>query len=375
LGSVNDPTLGARVRQPRALVLVNGAIAAGVVSWEVDNNTHFQPDYFRVVLALSAQSSPTDWAFWASQTDLTVEILCGFPRDPEHYSRNDLQQVILGRVDDIEIDPVRDEILLVGRDYTALFIDSKNAEQFRNQSASDIVTLLARRHGMQTQSFPTATLAGKYYEIDHAKIVLEMSEWDVLTYLARKENAEVFVRGNTLVFRPRPSGPGVPYVIRWQPPAQERHPVSNAVRVSFQRNLTLAKDVVVFVRTWNQKDKEGRTVKAAATHNKSKVLRGGTALGESQIYRFTVANLTVEQAKQFAQAKLAEITQHEIRLTATLPGDNDLTMDNSIQVIGTGTAYDQTYYPNSISREFSIDEGYVMHVNAKNHSPETQTIA
>jgi len=39
---------------------------------------------------------------------------------------------------------------------------------------------------------------------------------------------------------------------------------------------------------------------------------------------------------------------------------------------GTGTAFDQLYFPESISREMSLQSGYLMTVHAKNSSPENQ---
>ncbi|MGC7986037.1 type IV secretion protein Rhs, partial [Salmonella enterica] len=85
------------------------------------------------------------------------------------------------------------------------------------------------------------------------------------------------------------------------------------------------------------------------------------------IYTYTIPGLTQEQALQRAQTIYAELIAHEMKLTATLPGDNILGIDTMVQVMGTGTAWDQTYYPDSVTRRMSFDEGYSMNLHAKNH--------
>jgi hypothetical protein len=58
-----------------------------------------------------------------------------------------------------------------------------------------------------------------------------------------------------------------------------------------------------------------------------------------------------------------------------MPADNILTTENIIKVVGTGTAFDQVYFPDSIVRSFGWDSGYTMTVNAKNHGVESEVSA
>ncbi len=74
---------------------------------------------------------------------------------------------------------------------------------------------------------------------------------------------------------------------------------------------------------------------------------------------------------RYAVAKYGEIIAHEMKLRARLPGDNVLTTKNVLRVEGTGTAFDQIYFPNAITRAMSLDEGYTMTIEAKNHNPDT----
>jgi hypothetical protein len=55
-----------------------------------------------------------------------------------------------------------------------------------------------------------------------------------------------------------------------------------------------------------------------------------------------------------------------VDLTAYLPGDSLLDCSKLLELRGTGTGWDQIYYPDSVKRSISIDEGYRMEVTAKN---------
>ena len=83
------------------------------------------------------------------------------------------------------------------------------------------------------------------------------------------------------------------------------------------------------------------------------------------------AGSTAVRCQQYAQARYREIIAHEMRMRARLPADNLLQAKSVIKVQGTGTAFDQTYYPMSITRMMSMDEGYTMLVDAKNRNPDS----
>ncbi len=132
------------------------------------------------------------------------------------------------------------------------------------------------------------------------------------------------------------------------------------------------KDVKVEVRTWNQIQKKAFTVTATATKSKNAVTRNATIpYGQAQVYSYTLPNLTRQAALAKAQAILADISKHEMRLEGNLPADNLLSTRMLVTVQGTGTPFDQVYYPDSVIRSMSRTEGYSMRLAAKNHSPES----
>lgn len=375
MDDLNDPRPQSISRQPRSIVTVNGLRAQGMLEWEVDNNLHFLADAFKITLSLSAQPAHMNWAWWALQTVFTIEVFVGFPADPDNFSGDELMSLIVGDVDEIDIDPVSDRITLIGRDLTAQFVETRTTKKWPNKKSSDIVKLLGAAHNMQVETFETSDFVGTYYKDEIVRITDTRSEWDLLTFLAQEEGAEVFVRGNTLIFREPPPTPGKPYVIQWTPPEAgiNAAPRSNAIRISTARNLTLARDVIVIVRSWNQKQKVPFQVRAQASHKRTSVVSPRSIpLGSAQTYFRTFPNLTKEQALKKAQAILAEITSHERRIRVDLPGDNLLSVDNPVQVRGTATDFDDFYFAQSVVRTFSFEDGYRMTLQAKNHPAESE---
>jgi hypothetical protein len=372
---LNTPLTRSFVRPPRGAVKVNGLLTPGWIDWEVDNNGFYQADTFRVSFAISELPDAANAQFWATASDISIEVFAGIPNDPDNYSPSDLKSLILGNTDDITYNPVNGTIEVAGRDYTSKFIDTKTSEKWPNLTSSQIVAKIAARHDMNAVITPTKTKAGKYYDIDHIRLTDQRTEWDLMSYLAHQESYALYVRGNTLHFEPKASPSSDPYVIQWKAGTPD-DPVAtlNGLSLILSRNLTLAKDIVVIVKSWNVKNKKGFTKTAKAKHTKNKVLYGASQpAGEPQTYSFVVPGLTPQQALDYAQAKLREITAHEVKLNATLPGDSLLDVNVVIQL--TGTAFAQIFYPDSIIRSMSFEGGYLMEVHAKNHSPDSEVLA
>ena len=373
--SINNVNQGGRVRQPRGIVKVNGVAVPGWIEWEVNNNSHYQADTFRVQFALNQLPPDYGAAWWASQTGVSIEIFAGFPPDPESFDISQLKSWIYGNVDEVDFDPVGTTVTVTGRDLTSLFIDTKTTEAWKDKTSSEIAELLAARHSLTPVVTDTDTTAGKIYELDHVHMNDQRSEWDLLTYLAAKEEFVVYVKGQELHFEPKPLVTDPPYLLQWEPASADKaSPTFNGKAISFTRNLTLAKGIVVTVRSWNAKQKKG----FSATFPKSaKSITPGNATnkGGIQNYVFVKAGLDQQKADEFAQNKHRELTRHEMKLQATLPADDLLTANCLVQFTGTGTLFDQQYFPDTVVRRMSVTEGYVMTLNAKNHNTDSETLA
>lgn len=346
LASLNSAS-GA-VRQPKLTVTVNGTPLSGVIEAEVTNASHFVADTFRVTLAGSGATPGYGADYWADSAYDQIAVYAG---------TDSLTQLIIGQVDNIDYGMLGRTITLTGRDLSAPLMDTKTAEKFQNQTSSQIAQELALRHGLDSGVQKTTTRVGTYYNLDHVVLTQEQTEWDLLIYLAQQEGFDVWVGGNTLYFKPSPVSTTPPYLIRWQAPA------SNAMDITLSRSENLAKDIIVNVISFHQKSQKKVSVTAKRLGAHSQKLGG-----KAQVYTFRRPNLTADQARALADSLLADISKHERILTANLPGDGALTTRAMVRLVGSGTAWDQDYYPDTVTRTISVDDGYRMEVRAKNHS-------
>lgn len=359
-------------RRPRALVKINDTIVPGMIDFTTDSNAFYSADTFRIVFATSLLPTAFNVDWFSTVTEAFVEIFAGFPDDPTNFAPADLTSLIYGRIDDIDFDPCGASITLTGRDLTAALIDTKLTEQWNNLTASQVAIQLANKHGLTPQVTATTQIVGKYYQIDHVRINAERSEWDLLAWLAAEEGFVVYAKGHTLYFGPDPRTPDTPYLVRWQGPSDDvGYSTMNGGRARFRRSLTVAKGVTVVVHTWNSKNKKTFD---GYYPSKPKAIQAGKAspFGNVQTYEFNVPGLTQQQAVARAQALYNQIVKHEVKMEYDAPGDDLLTPRVMIQTEGFPGSFNQTFYVDSVTREFSLNAGYSMHARAKNHNPDLQ---
>lgn len=375
---VNNPVVIPTVRHPRSIVKVNGLEAPAMIEWQTDANNYYRANTFRVEFALeypgSAQAT-INAAWWADQADLLVEIYAGFPSDPAKYTTSDLEKIFVGEVDELTTTLEANLVVLEGRDLSLRFIETKTTEKYPNMTASEIVKKLADDKGVKTQITDTSEKVGRFYNEEHVQLQDERTMWDLMCFLAQSEQYVLFLKGDVLHFEPAPAEDSSnPYVLVWKPPGQGSGRSTNSanfVRMNFKRSLTISRDVIVQVRSWNSKEKKSFTTEAKASKNQRRQSKGGDA----QTYAYTIPGLTKEQSLKKAQSLLEDISRHEIRMTASLPADNIIDESTIIQVQGTGTANDQLYFADHVVRRFSIKAGYAMEIRAKNHSPISTVLA
>jgi phage protein D len=352
------------VRQPRGLVKINGARVDGWTAIETEENDYVQPDNFTVDFAMSALAKETDAAWFASQATLDFEIFIGFPADGENFNEAELDSMFFGRADDIDFDWLTGKIRVTGRDLTARLMDHKSSEKHVNLTASQIARKVAAKYGLTPVVTETSTKAGKLYQLDKVDLQVQRTEWDLLTWLAQEEGFVCYTQGRELHFEPRPpEGQASPYVVKRVAETEALTQSGNYVSLSTGRSLTVARDIKVTVRSWNSKRKRAF----------ERVARRSGGGGDVQEYNYTIAGLDPDQAQKRAQQILEDLSKHQMRLAFEGPADNELRLQKTIRLEGTETAFDQVYYPESIIRALSKDEGYTMDVRAKNQVPGQET--
>jgi phage protein D len=357
-------TLGA-VRPIALQVLVNGALLPGAVSADVTQNSHYQPDTWRAEFALYAPGAPSlEWwggdALKGALFDVQASIDGG----------QGWTSLIIGEADEIEIDPVWGSVRAKGKDLTQRLVAAKTQEAFANQTASEIATTLAGRHGLTAQVTATTTLVKRFYAVDHDQITHDQfsrvrTEWDLLTELARDEGFDVFVSGTKLYFQPGVTLPGSPYTVRFDPASR----ALGATRLVLRRSLTLAKDVQVVVRSW--RSREGRSFQRGSP--------SGSTTGQPKDgvtrYVYTRPNLTEDQAQKLADQYREQITRHERTGTIECPVELAVSPRDVIQLEGVGTGWEaQPYYVGEVTRHIGQD-GTEQTIAIKNHGPQTDEAA
>lgn len=333
----------------------------GVVSIDVTQNAHYQADKWSAKVAVNAMGGH-DAAWWGAEErvgelfDLKVVV------DGEET------HLILGEADTVSLNPQTGLIELEGRDLTARFIENRIQEAFQNKTASEIVSILAQRRGLRPKVTATTTPVSRYYSADHDRVQHSQfsrvsTEWDLMKSLAQYEGFDLYVQGRELWFAPAidPSK-AEPFVVRWN---QESR-ISDVTNLQLRRSLTLAKDVVVLVRSWNSGQGRAFTRTSPRGGNSAKV-----QVGKAQRYSFTRPNLTEDQAQKLADSLRADITKHEKTIQFECPGEMQLTARDVLSIRGVGGTWDQKYFVDTITRRVSFDGGFMQTVTAKNHSVES----
>lgn len=352
------------VRTPRGAVKIGGKALQGWVEFDTSENEFAQPDSFSVLLAMADLPDDMNAAFFAKAEKLEIELYAGFPADPESYTDADLDLIFSGKVDDVGLNWTNRSISLTGRDLTAKLMEQKSPEKYPNLTASAIAEKIAAAAGLTPKVTKTTEKVGKYYQIDNVDQKTDQTDWDLLTWLAREEGFMVFVRGKELHFREKPEATQDPYVIEFKAASDGvGYDDASVTDIRCGRSLTAAGGIRVEVMSWSPKTK--KRIKKTAT-------RQGGAGSEPQVYRYTIANLTADQAEARAKQILTELSRHAMTLDITGPADNVLRIDDVIELRGTGSDCDQVYYPQSIDRSLRFDGGYDWNVRAKNQSPESE---
>ncbi len=352
---LNDPQ--STWRSPRLKIIANGQIVYGAMEAEVTSNNYYAADRFRASVALGIDPW-ADASFWASEPDILLDVQFSIDGGASFVS------LVQGVVDCVSLDLTLGLVRLDGRDLTSALIEARTQETFANRTSSEIATLLAQRHNLTPQVTSTTSPVGRYYQSEHDRITLDQfshttTEWDLLVFLARQEGFDVFVQGQALYFQPSAQTAGLTVSLRSQ----------DVIGLKLERSLTLARDIDVEVKSWNSRQNSAFVQRAQACGR-----NGSRPSNRSpQRYVFVRPNLTPDEALNFAQQKLAELTRHERTIRISMPGELSLSPRSMITLEGTGTEFDQAYYVDVIERQLRQDSGLTQFILAKNSSPRTET--
>lgn len=351
---LNDPSNEAGAKNPDAQIKINGNPAMWT-SLEIEATNSYRASTFNI--QMPTQNQPN---FKFDELVDTEELKVEINIDDGHGT---LTRVLVGDVDYLDWDWRTQSATFSGRDYTAKFIDETITDKYPASTSSRIIELLVDKHGLKKDITETSTPVGSYYNGQYAKMIATTSEWDLMMFLAQKENFDLYVENDTVVFKPKTEAKS--YYILECSSVSESVSTANVIQIRFHRNYTIANDLAVTVHGYDLYTQK----KYAQTVRRHHVPSRGT---KKQKYIASVSGVTQEQAAQTAQHVALELSLHEKTFSAELAGDLILTPRSVIKLSGYSPRLDQLYYPVSIIRRISFDGGFGMTVDAKNHDPNTQ---
>lgn len=219
MASTNSAIRTSSARRPRGIVKINGQ---GVTAkgFEVHQKNYFAAATFRVDFEALQQPEGYGLSFWAGAGTTQLECLMGFlgAGDSVSAAPSNPTSLVIGNVDDVDIDPITGNLVATGRDFTALFINNKVTSQWPDAVASDVATKLAQENGLTPQVTTTTTQIGTKYNNQFAAMRHDLPEWDLLTWLAQQEGFDCYVKGTTLYFGPpQADNDPSPYIVALSP--------------------------------------------------------------------------------------------------------------------------------------------------------------
>jgi phage protein D len=268
-------------------------------------------------------------------------------------------QIIVGQVDDIDVNLPGMLVTIAGRDWSSKMHNNLNTTQYLNQTSSQIVQTIAGNYGLSV-SGSSSGMVGKLYTKDFVKLFDGESDWTAVQNLAQLEGYAAYIQGgsSTLYFGPPGQGGGS-YSVHYQPPTPQSPASGDFIELNLRVNLNLGGTVISKASAFDPR--QNTSVTATATSS-------GSSSGGTLTYEKRGANLTQEQVQKLADTTLSMNIRHEMEVDAELVGDNSLLAGMSLQISGTQSAWDNTYAIDNMTHEVNGD-GYTMSVLARAPSP------
>ncbi|MCQ8279854.1 hypothetical protein NFI95_15525 [Acetobacteraceae bacterium KSS8] len=367
------PSTGTR---PRGRILIGGVQQAGtsLKSFRCERSRYGRGDTFSADLALTAGG-----AIWYDPkedqngeiADIDVQIQMGFLADGAPEGSCAWTTVFQGIIDTLgPIEPHRAMASISGRDYLAKLRDLAVAEAYLNHTATEILQSLITAAGLTPDVQMPTGLDGAFYQIEHKRLALIgnhrfSSGFDLARFLVNAANCDMWAHGKTVRVRPRGSSTKST-TLTYVPPGALSYAKMPVTNLSLERDLLIGKGVVVQVST--------RDVRQRATHTWYWSAKGASRTAPStanaQVYAFSPPGLTDDAAKAYAQARYNEIVAHGRTVAITMPGDLSLGPRQSVQLVGTGTSWDQTYSIDALERSLSMESGFTQTLTLRNRLTE-----
>jgi len=336
------------LRQPRAMITVNGT---DIVCLEVEvelSKTH-DSDCVHAKIAIDALPPAMDANWWSTAN--AVAIQAKFSNDGPATV-----QLFDGLVDRADFDYATNEMSVSGRCKTAKMVDKRHKKKHINQHHHEIVQEIASAHGLTVNADPVTDKAGKLYQIDVASMPHQSTEWSYIQHLAEQANMDCYATGGQVYFKN--PGEQLPVLnLNYTPPTSESYASGNFITLKASRNFQLGRPVSHKVSSWHHKQKQ------AFTDTETE-----PGVGDPLEFHHNEPLLSQEQTSKIAKKRLRDTTKHEFTLDIEMPGDTAITPRYTLNLTGTGAAFDQQHDLATVKHSLSEHGGYRMTLSTKTKS-------
>jgi phage protein D len=232
-------------------------------------------------------------------------------------------------------------------------MDAKTTEKHPNLTASAIAIKFASSHGLVPIVAGTQTLAGTYYNQNSSILGNDMSEWDLILFLAKQEDFVVRVKGNRFLFGPYGIVTGPLYTPQDPLPFTWGKDID---ALEFERSPDAARDVIVKVITYDRDSKSRIVETAKSTTQYAKRIYGGSRAAYTETY--VIPGLTRQQAQKKAQSICYELSRCQVIGQIDTAGNPNMAIDRKAAIYGVGQGLTDNYYLNKVTHSYDITSGY-----------------
>lgn len=373
------------VRKSRGIAVVAGE-KVNFTSFSVEQNGFSAADSFSLTLPFFIReeqkgekvlaNGPTFQSKLVNQDIIKVQLYVGYPLlvNPDAATPSDLTLIMDGEMDTVEfsLDSIAGEsAVLHGRAKVGAMIDDKIIDKFPGQTASQIATMFALQHGLKADVSPTTELAGTFYNQKAAVLGREISQWDLLLFLAKRENFVVRVKNGTLYFGQldvvtAKTSSTTPTLYTWG---------YDIERLTIERSPHAARNLEVIVLTYDRNKK--KQVRESAKTPTQSAQRISQQLGQRARYQrvFAMPGLTREQAQNKARDILEKLSHSQMIGDLTATGNTELGIDGKIKIEGIGIGLSREYFMNRITHTYIAagEEGFKTSIGFSSETDYSQS--
>lgn len=344
--------MAGQVRQPRGYLSVNGA-RIDVISIEIHLSREAKSDTLHAEFPMTDLPEGLDTAYWAEEPEIEVK---GYISGDDAGS----EALFTGKITQVRLNWLKRTIDINGHDKSRDMMEKKSlSESFKNKKGKEIIEEVAKRNGLKVQSKADTLKAGRNYDIDHVHHPRELTDWDLVNYLADAEGLTASLQGDTLYLGQDGEDDLPTLSVEYEEPTPQSVARGTSMSLSGVHNKDLTKKATVKVKSWDHRTKkmvEGKkTLKSTGQGDK------GTGI----TYEYQAPGLKQDRASRIAEKRLRRATKQERAITLEIPGVDGVTARMGLDLTGTGTAFDQPYDIESVEHRLNEEEGWRLLVSAK----------